>query len=518
MDLVNKKIEQLNQKHAQTLEELTEDNVSKAFSEEQELYSEVKDSLDSISNRLDITLGKTFKENLLKQLSMQEIPIHQEDLPDFVIYFNRLDSKLEKMNRENGISIDAALEKLFTNSKLSKLGGSSIIAISLIITSIIFIRLSLPIFVSLLSISLIRNAIKHYQIYQIILAYKMCCDNIEGISKLLREKAIAELDSRREAAIRVYEKSMKQLDNSLKHENELLTKAKDYAAKSFEFNELDLAAAHRLSKQNLEIQTQQYNKQKDTVKAKIKQLEKVCFDQEAMLKKITQDIPRQYLNPDKIDGDTIFSTQFILDIEHGKPVFFEHPKKSCLIIYDNVNDVNDFIKLMITQIRKRMNPFAYTITIYDKIYLGSVFQPFVPTDYPQLCAICANNGTITENLTFLEDMLLKRSANIRASFRDIDEYNAAMIQSESVPESYQILFAIEPLDIINNDIFLQVSRIGASLGIYMHCFIQKDDFYDLGDSARTLLKTIGASYTLQDGKLLPKAKSFIETNMIKKSN
>ena len=67
----------------------------------------------------------------------------------------------------------------------------------------------------------------------------MCCDNIEGISKLLREKAIAELDSRREAAIRVYEKSMKQLDNSLKHENELLTKAKDYAAKSFEFNELD---------------------------------------------------------------------------------------------------------------------------------------------------------------------------------------------------------------------------------------------------------------------------------------
>ena len=237
-----------------------------------------------------------------------------------------------------------------------------------------------------------------------------------------------------------------------------------------------------------------------------------------MLKKLINEIPRQYLDPTKIGNDTIFDANFIIDIDDGKPIFFSHPKKGTLFLYDSVNDVFDFIKLICMQVRKRMNAYAYSVIVCDKVYMGSPLRPFVSQEYPQLFSIAATETEITDCLKDISDTMLKRSANIMATFKNIDEYNDAMIKSDSVPESYQLIFFINPSEtVLGNEAFTQVTQIGGEIGIYNHVFMQKDNFFDLGDRASKLLSTVSVVYTIQDGKITTKAKNFVEEKMIKKS-
>ncbi len=160
-----------------------------------------------------------------------------------------------------------------------------------------------------------------------------------------------------------------------------------------------------------------------------------------------------------------------------------------------------------------------SLIVCDKVYMGSPLRPFVAPDYQRLFLIAATESEITGCLKDMSETLLKRSANIMATFKNIDEYNDAMVKSDSVPESYQLVFFINPSDtVLGNEVFMQITQIGAAIGIYNHVFVQKDSFFDLGDRAKNLLSVVDVVYTIQEGKVTTKAKNFVEEKMIKKSN
>ena len=53
------------------------------------------------------------------------------------------------------------------------------------------------------------------------------------------------------------------------------------------------------------------------------------------------------------------------------------------------------------------------------------------------------------------------------------------------------------------------------LGIFVHLFIKKDVFYEMGDLAEELVESSEGIYLLQDGSLLKRAKEFVSENLIK---
>lgn len=507
------RLKQLEQKHNCKMAELTEDNVMQQFSEQTENYSEIVNAMNVLSDKLDDTLGQRFKNELLSQLKTQEIKLEPEQLEGFVKYFNDVNDKIERMNKKPDFSLADLTKSLPMNSK-----AATAVMFLVFVATIAWFRVLLPIYVLLLCLSFVRNLIKHYEIHEIILTYKSCSDNIEQINEMLKNQALAELDRRRDAACNVYNRSKDKLVAEQEKLQQSLAKAEAHAKATFEFDESEISASYRISMSNIENQIAQYVRQKQKLTDELDTLERDAASQEAMLKKIINEIPRQYLDPTKIGNDTIFDTNFIIDIDDGKPIFFNHPKKSTLFLYDSVNDAFDFIKLICMQVRKRMNAYAYSVVVCDKVYMGSPLRPFVSQEYPQLFSIAATETEIADCLKDISDALLKRSANIMATFKNIDEYNDAMIKSDSVPESYQLIFFINPSEtVLGNEAFTQVTQVGGEIGIYNHVFMQKDNFFDLGDRASKLLSTVSVVYTIQDGKITTKAKNFVEEKMIKKS-
>lgn len=512
--LTQDRLKQLEQKHNCTMAELTPDNVMQQFSAQTENYSEVVNAMNVLSDKLNDTLGSRFRDELLRQLKTQEIKLEPDQLEGFVQYFNDVNDKLERMNRKSDFSLNDLLKTVQMNSKVV-----TVIMFILFIATVTWMRILLPIYIILLCASFVRNLIKHYEIHEIILTYKSCSDNIEQINEMLKNQALAEIDSKKNAAINVYQKSRDKLLAEQEKLRQLLAKAEKHAKETFEFDEHDISSSYRLSMTNIENQISQYTMQKQQLNDKLSHLERDATTQEEMLKKIINEIPHQYLDPEKIGNDMIFDTRFIIDINDGRPVFFVHQKKSSLFLYENSNDVFDFIKLLCMQIRKRMNPYAYSVHVCDKIYMGSPLRPFVSQEYPQLFSIAATETEITEFLHDMSETLLKRSANIMATFKNIDEYNDAMIKSDSIPESYQILFFIEPSEsVLGNEAFTQVTQIGESVGIYNHIFIKKDNFFNLGERAQKLLSIVNVVYTIQEGSVTTKAKNFVQEKMIKKTN
>ncbi|MFQ9150762.1 MAG: hypothetical protein ACLR6B_03710 [Blautia sp.] len=76
-------MKQLEQKHNCKMAELTEDNVMQQFSEQTENYSEIVNSMNVLSDKLDDTLGNRFKNELLSQLKTQEIKLEPDQLGRF---------------------------------------------------------------------------------------------------------------------------------------------------------------------------------------------------------------------------------------------------------------------------------------------------------------------------------------------------------------------------------------------------------------------------------------------------
>ena len=514
ISLTHERMRQLEQKHNCKMAELTEDSVMQQFSKQTENYSEIVNSMNVLSDKLNDTLGQRFRDELLSQLKTQEIKLEPEQLEGFVKYFNEVNYKIEKMNRRSNFSLNDFVKTIPMNSNIV-----TVAMFLALIGSIAWFRILLPIYTLLLCISFVRNLIKHYEIHKIILTYKSCSDNIEQINEMLKNQALAELDRRKSAAISVYTKSKDKLLAEQEKLQQLSAKAEEHAKETFEFDESEISASFRLSMSNIESQISQYTSQKQKLMDQLDGLERDASSQEAMLKKIISEIPKQYLDPTKIGNEVIFDQNFIIDIDDGKPIFFVHPKKSTLFLYDSVNDVFDFIKLICMQVRKRMNPYAYSVIVCDKVYMGSPLRPFVAPDYQRLFLIAATESEITGCLKDMSETLLKRSANIMATFKNIDEYNDAMVKSDSVPESYQLVFFINPSDtVLGNEVFMQITQIGAAIGIYNHVFVQKDSFFDLGDRAKNLLSVVDVVYTIQEGKVTTKAKNFVEEKMIKKSN
>lgn len=511
-------------------QQLDNANLSDFYTNEDEILADIKTAIDVLQRHVEKSLSPRFRSELETHLDGGNIDISPEKLESLVTYFNKQSTYISKLNKENKVdSVITAvngfcIEAPFNISEEKKTQNLQFGGL-LLAAAIIFIfaaKVLFPFYFIFLAFLAFYNVVKNYKIFSAIIAQKAVKDNVDKIDEQLRKQAEEHLKDKKIQLEKDFLNKQANMESELIHLKEQLNTQRVQAEAEFQFDDDDYRKSYdtaisintkkldSLTAEEIDTNTkltENYNK--------LKQLE----DE---LDKMAGDIQASFLDFNKVGTDVIFNPNFIFDIQNGKPVFFVHPQKSALFIYNDIVDVIDFIRLICVQLRIKLNPFNLNISVVDLVYMGQNFLGMQPDSdskddsLKKLFQIVSSKEGLKDMLLDLDEELNRKMRSIRSQFSDIAAYNSFMLQSDSLTEGYEFVFYQDPdqNDVADNTL-LKIINNGESLGIFMHLFIQKDKFYDFGANGRQLVDSIGRVFLLSDGKYYERAKDFVLENLIK---
>ena len=172
-------------------------------------------------------------------------------------------------------------------------------------------------------------------------------------------------------------------------------------------------------------------------------------------------------------------------------------------------DISNFIKLISIQILNRMNPFAFEINYWDLKELGMDMRVFDPLATPSLYNIRTGEDEIKTAQEDLMFTLKKRSINIMREYPNITLYNEAMVNLQSVTESYNFIFVPNfAKSVYNNTNFKSLVYKGANVGIYTLVFVTLDDLNELKEDRDEFLRQFGTIYSFDEDSIKQRVAEF----------
>lgn len=527
---LSEKINEENSIYEEKHNHLENSDITEFYTDESEILADVKTSMEILQKHLEKFLSKRFKTELEEQLDSGSIEMQSENLTSLVNYFNKESKYIAKLNNESTIDSiivsvnEFCVDNPFTISDDKKkadlqLGGLVFVAAALIV---LVAKVMFPFYFIFLAVFASYNVIKNYKIFSALIAQKAVKDNVNKIDKRLREEAEERLDKEKKSLEETHLETIADLESKLVKEKDNLNTAKIKAETSFVFDDAESRRAYDTA---ISINTKKIDSLVAEEQEAKKQLEQYYADLRKLeedMNKVAGDIQASYLNFEKVGSDIIFNPEFIFDVKNGKPVFFEHPQKGCLFIYEDISDVIDFIRLITVQLRIKLNPFSLNISVIDTQFMGVSYIGMQPVNdtkddsLTKLFQIISTSENIKKYFEECSEELQRKLIAIRRQFSNIADYNKFMVESDSLTEGYEFIFFQDPdNNDIQNDVLLKILNNGDSLGMFMHLFIQKDAFYEYGEPARKLVSSVGKIFVLSNGDYYERAKDFVLENLIK---
>lgn len=520
------------QEYQQRLDALDSSDLRNSYSDEEAMTAEVRASLAVLQEQLSKSISVRFQNELESQLECQELSIQDSDVDKIVRFFNKQSRTLSKMSHNSSIDnfIDSILKyvRIPVNGDMSDNKGKityGIISVLLVMIFILASRIVFPVYVALLGLLLCYNLSKNYKIYNTLVAQKAVKDNLAVIENSLKEKAIQQREMQRAELQHSCDEELLVLQKQLDDLNQKLLESERTARDSFVFDDTDAQNryqnAMKINNGRVMANEEEHTKIKTSLQEQQAELSRL----ENEMLAIAGGVQEEYLDLVKVGSENIFLGKFIVDIKNSKPVFFMHPKKSILMLYENIDDCVDFIKLISLQLRIKMHPHIFNCTIADTENLGVPFLPF-NTDVEnadeavkKLYRIITTNDTVKETFEEFSDILEKRVLTIRTEYDDIIAYNQAMLETDSLPENYNFIFCLNPsMQLLNDEKFRKVYANGGSTGIYTHLFIKSSEFYEMKQLGKLIIENSGSIFILKDGTIQRRAQEFALENLIKQEN
>lgn len=516
------------QEYDSEIEHIKNLDIASQYSDEQAITAEVRASLAVLQEQLTKTISPRFQNELEGQFETQEIAMSSEEIEEVIKYFNKQSRMIEHMGSSSWI--DKLIDKILQVVRIPSLEESEKAAkISFGILSVLFVVLVIvagkflfPFYVLFLGVLLFYNVNKHYKIFSALIAQKTVKDNLKLIDESLRNKALEQQQALLQETQERYDAQLlnaqEELD-SLKHKKDSATMS---AMQSFTFDDTDLQSRYNNAIKINNKRLEQLVNEKDSLQQDLSSAQSELQDLEHQLHAIAGNVQSEYLDLQKIGTSPIFNPQFIVDIKKSKPTYFTHLQAGMLFLYNDSKDVSNFIRLLLLQLRIKLSPHNMNCTIIDTQDLGIDYLPFKPNNpdndeaINSLFRIIGDKEKIKETIDDLVSSINTRVAAIRQDYDNIAVYNQAMVESDSLTESYEFVFYQNPETRVLSDLNMQqLYRLGGPLGIFVHLFIKKDVFYEMGDLAEELAESSEGIYLLQDGSLLKRAKEFVSENLIK---
>lgn len=483
-------------------------------------YNEIKEALLKTSERLSKILGCRFKEELLNQLQKQKITLVPENLEVFINYFNKLNSKLDNLQNNVINKAAAGLEAISNKLDIGRVKSNDLNKVVLFaggaVLSLFFSFYVLPVYLAALIFIFIFHFYNTYKLYEAIIAFKAVQDNIVEVERVLELQRLNYIDEMLEKENSSFSKKEKQLKQKIA---ELKTEIENILVdceKNFTYDTKRSEEQYKSFTDTMQERAKQISVRRIHINDEIQEVKKEINERIDQFGKLTNTMVEDTLNPNIIGTSFIFNIQFLIDFEQNKPLYFTHPLKSCLFLYDDLTDVIDFQKLFVFQLRKEMNPFTFRIHLYDKVFMGADLQIFTDTKYRELFEIITGDKELEALLDDQVSLILKRNTLMKP--KTINDYNEEMLATQSVTESYHFNILLDtPENILSKDSFRQLCVIGADVGLYTHLFLNKSDFYSKKEKSLEVIKYINNIYIISNGKITPRAKNFIIDQIKEKS-
>lgn len=532
---VNNEIQSLQHQISQTQQEYDNEidhikcmDIASQYSDEQAITAEVRASLAVLQEQLTKTISPRFQNELEGQFETQEIAMSSEEIEEVIKYFNKQSRMIEHMG--SGSWVDKLIDKILQlvripslekNEKTAKV-SFGILSILLVVLVAVAGKFLFPFYVLFLGVLLFYNVNKHYRIFSALIAQKTVKDNLKLIDESLRNKALEQQQALLQETQEQYDAQLLQAQEELDSLKQRKDSATMSAMQSFTFDDTDLQSRYSNAIKINNKRLEQLKDEKDSLQHSLNEAQNELQELEHQLHAIAGNVQSEYLDLQKIGTSPIFNPQFIVDIKKSKPTYFTHLQAGMLFLYNDSKDVSNFIRLILLQLRIKLSPHNMNCTIIDTQDLGIDYLPFKPNNpdndeaINSLFRIIGDKEKIKETIDDLVASINTRVAAIRQDYDNIAAYNQAMVESDSLTESYEFVFYQNPENRVLSDLNMQqLYRLGGPLGIFVHLFIKKDVFYEMGDLAEELVESSEGIYLLQDGSLLKRAKEFVSENLIK---
>ena len=532
---VNNEIQSLQHQISQTQQEYDNEidrikcmDIASQYSDEQAITAEVRASLAVLQEQLTKTISPRFQNELEGQFETQEIEMSSEEIEEVIKYFNKQSRMIEHMG--SGSWVDKLIDKILQlvripslekNEKTAKV-SFGILSILLVVLVAVAGKFLFPFYVLFLGVLLFYNVNKHYRIFSALIAQKTVKDNLKLIDESLRNKALEQQRALLQETQEQYDAQLLQAQEELDSLKRRKDSATMSAMQSFTFDDTDLQSRYSNAIKINNKRLEQLKDEKDSLQHSLNEAQNELQELEHQLLAIAGNVQSEYLDLQKIGTSPIFNPQFIVDIKKSKPTYFTHLQAGMLFLYNDSKDVSNFIRLILLQLRIKLSPHNMNCTIIDTQDLGIDYLPFKPNNpdndeaINSLFRIIGDKEKIKETIDDLVASINTRVAAIRQDYDNIAAYNQAMVESDSLTESYEFVFYQNPENRVLSDLNMQqLYRLGGPLGIFVHLFIKKDVFYEMGDLAEELVESSEGIYLLQDGSLLKRAKEFVSENLIK---
>ena len=478
---------ELEERYEEEMSKLSGEDLTDYYYSEAEMLEDVQKTLAMLNERLVELIGERFQKELNEQLNSVTFKIQEEDLEEICEYFEKLTTYFENVQNKSGkfATVENVVKKLNTVGNALETGNKQLTLIVLIVLCFVFymaFKFVFPIYVVALATFAIYNVKLSNKIYTTSLLRKVIEDNLSAIEQMYKDKALAQLNQEKSNLEQSYQDTKNELENELKDTKNKLESLLMSARERFQFddNKLkedkdDLLIVNRNRKLELERVKLEEKQKYDSLLKEIEKT-KVQFNQ------VADSLKNKYLNCDKVGDSYIMDSNFLLDIDTAtkKPKFFEFNFGSNLFLYNNLDDVVNFIRLFVVQVRARLKPSCINMTVFDDKFMGKdylCFRELEDEKYDNVMKILINKEELKEYVNELSEISITRTTNIKREFHNIVEYNQFMLSQNSLPESYTFFF-VQDIDIntLLETKFRQIILNGSDLGIYTFVFLNIDNF------------------------------------------
>lgn len=524
---------QIQTDHANALDELTEENLLKDCSSQQDILAEVRESIANLRSVIIDVVGERFYDELIDQLDAQEIQIDEDRLEDIVDYFNICSSEISKISQRSGKMLGMVVK---VQDTLAQIDGSNIeldtrvtIAIcgALLVITVLSYKYIFPFYLAFVVVLAGLNIWRNYKVLKIILTQKTIQDNVESIESMLRAQVAEELEKRISAENKRFEAKKSELQNQIDELNMKIQHVSQHSDSSFVFDESKVKSIFDATVRQKEVRENDINEQLHRIDIDLSKKNSELDALQEQLHKMVGSIQDSYLNADSCGKAYELDTKFILDVVNGKPVIFDYPETSMLFLYSNERDVVDFIKLINLQLRVRLSPEVFTVTVYDPTNMGSDFLCFEPVAKDEkeemlvkkLFHIIDSEKDFLDELEHLSEDLRSRINTIVNESGDINTYNKFMKSIDALIQTLEFIFIIDPSDrVLGYQSLPQQLLNGSKVGMYYHLFINENTFFSPGSKATDLLDGVSKIYQLSSSGVQPKAKEWILDQIEERKN
>lgn len=516
------------QTYEDKLKSLESSGVTASYSNEEAMTAEVRSALAVLQEQLEKSISHRFQVELESQLDCQTLNMQPDDVEEVIKYFNKQSRILSRMEKPHMIDkfIDWTLStvrlptEMVGNSSTKGKVSFGILSVIIFVAFILASKYVFPVYVLLIFVLLLYNIGRNYKIFSALTAQKAVKDNLTMIEDKLHQKAVKALEKKKAKLQQQYDEVMLQLQGKLDELENQQNNAVNQAKNSFEFDDSIVTqryqSAMKINNSRMQTLQMQYEQQSK----RLCDLQKELSDLENQMNEIAGGVQESYLDFDKVGDSVLFDNKFIIDVKNARPVYFIHPKGGTLFLYEQIKDVYDFVKLLLIQLRIKLNPTNLQCGITDTTGMGIPYLPFALEDTSgankNLFQIFDNQKDSEDYISFLSDIVTKRIPIIRKTHDSIDDYNRSMQESDSMTEAYNFAFLHNPTQSMLEKLeFNKIYINGGSVGVYMHVFISSERFREMKDLARNLIEGSSGIFVLKDNNIRKKAKEFAMETLIK---